>query len=64
MQLRVQQARVRVENGSVIDREGWHQRSRSRDQLGRALPVSIRGETNDATRLPNSSESRSMLQQD
>jgi len=44
-------------------REGWHQRSRSLGQLGRALPVSTFGEINDATCWPNSPESRSMLQQ-
>jgi len=43
---------------------GWHQRSRSLDQPGRALIVSTFGETNDATCWPNSLESRSVLQQD
>ena len=33
-------------------------------KLGRALPVSTFGETNDATCWPNSPEFRSMLQQD
>ena len=56
-----------VDNESVAvgmaSAEGWHQRSRSLGHLGRALPVSTFGETNDATCWPNSPESRSMLQQ-
>jgi len=36
-------------NSHWVEWEGWHQRSRSLGQLGRALPVSTFGETNDAT---------------
>ena len=53
-----------VWKGRMASWEGWHQRSRSLGQLGRALPVSTFGDTNDATCWPNSPESRSTLQQD
>ena len=40
---------VRILLRPIENWEGWHQRSRSLDQLGHALPVSTFGETNDAT---------------